>query len=464
MNLILLYNILTILLFPLYIPMLLFRMYKGKENIESIKSRLGCYRHCEEPEGRRGNLVISWYYWIMRLPRLLRSLPMTPTDRYGSKLIWLHAASVGESMIAITLVKELQKTQPNSEFLITTGTLSSASIIKKWLPKNVYHQFTPIDNPLIVRKFYQYWQPNLGIFIESELWPALLSSKARKCKLILLNARLSDKSFKRWQKFPIVFKLLTDYFSCVAVQSSADLEKYYALRHPQDDVLGASLPSDDNYLINLGNLKFANQELSVNKKELEQLQKTFVNKKVFVASSTHSEDEQVILDIIGKLKKDIYPIIILRHPERREELSLACQKLGLKFALRSGSPKPSLTDDVYIVDSFGELGLFYSLADIVFVGGSFKRGGHNLLEPAYFDNVIILGPDMSNFQNIADEMVRGESAVQIKNTQELQEKIFFFLEKKNSKIAKKYSNNAKKYVDNKEKILSDYLKQIDRFL
>ena len=119
---------------------------------------------------------------------------------------------------------------------------------------------------------------------------------------------------------------------------------------------------------------------------------------------------------------------------------------------------------MYIVDSFGELGLFYSLADVTFIGGSFKRGGHNLLEPAYFDNVIILGPDMSNFQNIADEMVRGESAVQIKNTQELQEKIFFFLEKKNSKIAKKYSNNAKKYVDNKEKILSDYLNQIDRFL
>jgi 3-deoxy-D-manno-octulosonic-acid transferase len=432
--------------------MLLVRMIKGKENINSIKSRLGIYRHCEELEGQRGNLRTLCYYWVMRLPRSSCSLAMMPRANHADKLIWVHAASVGECMIAMTLVGELKKKYQNAEFLITTGTLSSASIINKWLPEGVHHQFTPLDNWFMVRRFYKYWQPSLGIFVESELWPTLVSQSVGKCKLLLLNARLSDKSFQRWQKFPKLFSILTNFFSLIAVQSDVDFAKYQSL--------------GCNNLKNLGNLKFANQELTVNKAELRKLEKIFKGKKILVASSTHVEDESVILDIITRVKTEknnIYSIMILRHPERRDEIAAKCEKAGLKYTLRSSQKLPGLKDDLYIVDSFGELGLFYSLSDVVFIGGSFKRGGHNLLEPAYFDNVIIVGPDMSNFQNIADEMIANKAALQVKNSAELQEKIMFFTDDKNAKISQEYSDNAKNYVDNKEKILANYLNQIGKF-
>lgn len=404
--------------------MLGFRFVRGKENLGSIKSRFGIY------------------------------IRKKKKDSLGVETIWIHAASVGESMIAITLVNHLKKSHPDARFLITTGTLSSASIIKKWLPWNVYHEFTPIDNSLIVRNFYKYWQPKLGIFIESELWPSLVSGSHNRCKLLLLNARLSDQSFKNWQKFPSIFQMLAGFFSCIATQSDSDFKKYRTL-------LG--LHADKIRIINLGNLKFTNQELVVSKPELSKFQDILKDKKVFVASSTHKEDEKVILEVCARIK-NIYPIIILRHPERAKEVSLECDRLGLKYSLRSKNQILSLSNDLYIVDTLGELGLFYSLSDITFVGGSFKRGGHNLLEPAYFDNVIILGPDMSNWQNIANDMTRNRCAMQINNADELADQISYFCNPRNNNIIKKYNSNAKKYVHNKEEILNSYLEEINKFL
>ena len=193
----------------------------------------------------------------------------------------------------------------------------------------------------------------------------------------------------------------------------------------------------------------------------------FQNKQIFVASSTHAEDEEVTLQIIKDFKKDkvdYYPIIILRHPERRSEISKKCRDLGLSYTLRSENKSPSLQDDLYIVDSFGELGLFYSLSNITFIGGSFKRGGHNLVEPAYFDNIIILGPDMSNFQNIATDMIQGGCAIQITDKEELATKILFFLDRSNEKKSLELIGNARKFVENREETLDNYLKEIKKFL
>ena len=424
MSIILLYNLLTVILFPFYIIILLIRAIKGKENIRSLRSRFTLYS----------------------------------TKRNREKLIWIHAASVGESMIAINLVNQLKKKYQNTDFLITTGTLSSANLINKWLPPGVYHEFTPLDNIFTIRKFYQYWRPTVGIFVESDIWPVLVTFGAKKCKLILLNGRLSDKSFEIWQKFPKIFKLLTDSFSYIGVQSKVDLEKYQSL--------------GCNKAENLGNIKFSNQELEVNKKELAYLQELFKDRKIFVAASTHEEDEAVLLDIIYQFKEEkidkFYPIIILRHPERASYVGLMCNKLGLKYSLRSHKTKNNiLKNDLYIVNSFGELGLFYSLADITFIGGSFKMksriAGHNLLEPAYFENVIIVGPNMGNFQNITNEMLENKACIQINTSEELKNQILFFMEDKNQKICREYSDNAKRYVKSKQKILGNYLQQIDIF-
>lgn len=413
------YNFMNFILFSVYFFVLLVRVIKKKDNIKSITQRLG------------GDMLA----------------------RPAGRLIWMHAASVGESMVAITLVRELNKQYPNSNYLITTGTLSSANILAKWLPDNATHQFTPIDNMLVVQKFINHWKPDLGIFIESELWPCLIQAAAAKFNLILVNARLSDKSYARWQGRREIFQQIVGNFKNIIVQSKSDLEKYQNLGCEK--------------VLNLGNLKFANKELDVDKKQLQELQAILTKKKIFVASSTHQEDEEVTLSIIKDFKQkniNYYPIIVLRHPERRDELTKRCTKLGLSFSVRSEGAMPSLEKDLYIVDSFGELGLFYSLAFMSFIGGSFKHGGHNLMEPAYFDNVIVLGPDMSNFQNIADDMLSRKAALQINNAQELADKIEFFFDKKHQKDANEFSNNARNFVLSREETLGNYIQEIGKFL
>ena len=414
-----LYNIANLIFYPIYCLILFVRILKNKDNTKSAIQRLGVIQ-IKKPEG---------------------------------KLIWMHAASVGESMVAITLTKALNKLYPNVNFLITTGTLSSAKILEKSLPKNATHQFVPLDNIIIVKRFLSHWKPDLGIFIESEFWPCLISESAKKFDIIVVNARLSDKSYSRWMDRKGLFNTIVSYFKLVATQSATDLKKYKELGCKK--------------AINLGNLKFANKELDVDEKQLKDLKNIFQNKQLFVASSTHAEDEEVTLQIIKDFKKnkvDYYPIIILRHPERRSEISRKCRDLGLSFTLRSENKSPSLQDDLYIVDSFGELGLFYSLSNITFIGGSFKRGGHNLVEPAYFDNIIILGPDMSNFQNIATDMIQGGCAIQITDKEELATKILLFLDKSNEKKSQELIGNARKFVENREETLDNYLKEIKKFL
>jgi 3-deoxy-D-manno-octulosonic-acid transferase len=419
MVLIYLYNIINLLLLPIYILLIFIRIARGKDTLLSFKQRLGFA--CQ--------------------------------IRPSGKILWIHAASVGESMIAVTLIRALSLLHPKYNFLVTTGTLSSAQMLEKNLPKNAVHQFTPLDNLLVVRKFLEFWKPDLGIFIESELWPCLVTEAASKFNLILVNARLSDKSYKRWQSNKGLFKVIIDNFKKVIVQSKSDLYKYQQL-----DCIDP---------INLGNLKFANKELEVEHPMLQSLEKLFANKKIFVASSTHKEDEDVMLKMIADFKEsktDYFPIIILRHPDRREEVAAHCRKLGLNFSMRSSRQLPSLDDDLFIVDTLGELGLFYSLAFIVFVGGSFAQGGHNLLEPAYFNNIILVGPDMSNHQDIADEMIKNQAAIQISSTEELELKIKFFLDSDNVDQGEKYRKNALTYVKERKEMLTNYLQEIDKFL
>ncbi len=419
MFLVYIYNLLNIVFFPLYILLFLIRILKKKDNWNSLKERLGFFSK-KRPEGQ---------------------------------LIWLHAASVGESMIAITLVNSISAKHPESKFLVTTATLSSANILDKSLPSNAMHHFVPLDNVVIVKEFLEYWKPSLGIFIESELWPCLVTSSAARFNILLVNARLSDNSYKNWQRMAWFFSFITGKFNKVLVQSDTDLEKY--------QYLGCKKA------VQIGNLKFANKELKVDQDQLVTLKNKFNNKKLFVAASTHKEDEDVILKVIYKLKLeniDYFPVVILRHPERVEDVIAECNKMGMSVASRKNDVLPDLNKDIFIVDTFGELGLFYNLATIVFVGGSFKRGGHNLLEPAYFGKVILLGPDMSNFQNIADEMIKNEAAIQVEDINELEEKMKYFLSNQSANLATKLGQNALGYVENKEKVIENYLKEIGEFL
>ena len=420
------YNIINLLLTPIYILLILIRIFKKKDNLTSLRQRLGIIDH----------------------------------PRSVGEIIWIHAASVGESVAAAALIKTLSEKYPNINILLTTGTLSSGEIIGKSLPSNAFHQFVPIDNLISVRSFLNHFQPRLGIFIESELWPCLITEAAKATNLILVNARLSDRSYKRWQSKKRLFKAIIDNFKIVLVQSKTDFEKYLHL--------------GCNNLINCGSLKFANKILEVDNEEASDLRALFADKKIFVAASTHKEDEEAVLQVIANIKTDdtlnFYPIVILRHPSRKDEISTLCKKLGITYSFRSENPIPVLKNDLFIVDSFGELGLFYELAHAVFIGGSFtmRHGGHNLLEPAYFNNIIILGPDMSNWQDITNEMIGQKCALQVQNIEELSQKIKFFFSGHSSDEAEKegalYKQNALKYVTDRANILDNYLTQIQKYL
>jgi len=405
-----LYNLLNLILLPIYLIFLIFRFWNKKENICSLRNRFALAQE-KRPKGT---------------------------------LIWLHAASLGEVVIVTTLIKALANKHPEFSFLITTNTLSSGEFIKKMNLPKVSHQFVPMDNIIFVHLFLNRWRPNLAIFIESELWPCLITFAAKKCKLLLVGARLSDKSFTRWQNFPKLFRQIIDNFSLIITQSKLDLQKYQKL--------------GTQNVIELSHPKFANSKLPFDQKVSKSLKESLWERTIFVAASTHKADEEVLLNIVTELKNEgIYPIIVLRHPERRQELANHCESLGLKFSLRSKQSSPNLSDDLYIVDTFGELGLFYSISDITFMGGSFKHGGHNLLEPAYFHNLIIVGPDMKNSQNITDDMLQEKAIIRVNDQEELLEQIIFLSQNDNIKMREK----AAKFVNDKAGIIDEYLSKIE---
>lgn len=413
----LIYYLLTTLLFPVYICLLGIRIAQGKEIFSRTKERFAVASK-KRPIGR---------------------------------LIWLHAASVGESMIALTLVNEITARTPTARFLVTSMSASSASILESKLPTNAIHQFIPVDHLLFVRKFLAYWKPDLGIFIESELWPCLINESAKFCSLILINARISNKSFKLWVKFSNFFQVVANNFKEIIVQSNLDLEKFQAL--------------GINRVTYLRNIKFAHPKLNIDQEQYKTLNKHLISKRVIVAASTHAEDEHAILKYIIQLRAqfhDCYFIVVLRHPNRRYEISRYCQQLGLSFSLRSVSSLPVLNEDLYIVDSFNELGLFYNIAHIVFIGGSFRHGGHNPIEPAHFGKIIIFGPDMSNCEELANEMIELNAAIQIESSKELLAKFQYFLSQE-IEAAEQYNKNSLRYVQQYSNVLTDYLNIINKY-
>lgn len=412
-----LYHVLTLLTLPVYLIILAVRMYRNKEDISRIAERFG---------------------------RASKNRPV-------GDVIWIHAASVGESSVALTLIDGWIKHHCNdaSHFLITTTTLSSAHILSKRLPPNCIHQFLPIDNILFVKRFLNYWKPDLGIFIESDLWPCIVYEGAKMCRLLLFNARLSDKSFRRWQSAAIVFRKIIGNFHTVVVQSKVDYNKFKALGVKD--------------VVNYGNIKLASKKLYVNVDELAELKNHLKNMKVVVAASTHSEDEAVIFDTIKPIKK-LYPnclfIIIMRHPERITEVVTELNNKSITYDIRSQVKLPSIEKEVYIVDTFGELGLFYSVSDISFVGGSFGCRGHNPIEPAQFGNVIIFGPDMSNFFSLAYEMINNSIAIQVHNLQELIDLISHIFNDASQDEMLKMKADAANFVNKHQNILENYLKMM----
>ena len=323
--------------------------------------------------------------------RLHERLGYPTRSRPAGPLVWLHAASVGETISILPLLGQIAAHCP---VMLTTGTVTSAQLAEQRLPANAFHQFIPVDVAGAVARFLDHWRPDLGIFCESELWPNLMmAAYARNIPLGIVNGRMSAKSFKSWNRLhKTAHALLSPLAFCLA-QSAEDAVRYARV--------GATATSH-------GNLKFDVPPLPVDGAKRALLAQSIGDRPVFVAASTHPGEDEKILIAAKALRithPDLLTILIPRHPERGVEIAALCDACGERAQRRATGGLPQALDAVYIADTLGELGLFYGLARLAFIGGSLvERGGHNPIEAIKFSTPILSGPHVMNFAGMFSQL------------------------------------------------------------
>lgn len=315
--------------------------------------------------------------------------------RPEGRLVWVHAASVGEAISALPLIGRLRAEYPALHCLMTTGTVTSAAVMAERLPAGVLHQFVPVDLPGAVEGFYDHWRPDLVLWFESELWPTLISTGARRgVPFVLVNGRLSEASYRRWTRVRFLARDLLARFRLAFGQSAADTARF------------ADLGADPVHYH--GNLKFASDPLPHDPGELERWRRLLDGRPFWLAASTHPGEELLAAAVHRRLAAahpGLVTLVVPRHANRGPSIAEELRGSGATVALRSnGDPLPAGTG-IYVADTMGELGLWYRLASIVFVGNSVAtRGGHNPLEPARLGCAILHGPNVSNFAEITAEL------------------------------------------------------------
>tara|TARA_Y100000748_G_scaffold296285_1_gene288909 strand:+ start:612 stop:1856 length:1245 start_codon:yes stop_codon:yes gene_type:complete len=353
-------------------------------------------------------------------------------DRKKGKLVWLHAASIGESISILPVVKELEKNKRIKQILVTTGTTTSAKIMNERLKGKAFHQFLPIDIPIFVERFLNHWNPSVSIFVESEIWPNFIFAlRKRRSKLMILNGRMTVKSFNGWLRFKkTTLKLFANFDLCCAQSSeSAFFYKNLGIKNT----------------IYTGNLKFSSEPEKSDNKKLKILEKMVRNRKILLAASTHEGEEEIIANITLSLKKkdkNFLSIIVPRHPNRTEFFS---NKQKLRIAYRSKGQDINQNTNIYIADTVGELNLFYELANFVFVGGSLvSHGGQNPIEAALLGKTIIHGPNIMNFADVYEILNHMKLTSLVKNERQLK----MYIE-----------DNYKRYNINSSKVASTRIKK-----
>ncbi len=337
-----------------------------------------------------------------------RGIPSAP--RPEGKLIWIHGASVGESLSILPLVENLRIHLPNARFLTTTGTTTSAALMAQRLPKDAIHQFVPLDHPDFVKAFLGHWRPDAAIFVESEFWPnlILLSRKAAPF-MALINGRMSPGSFRDWKSQPNAIRFILSSFDVLLGQDRQNAERLKILSGKDIGMFG--------------NLKNAAPPLPVNEEELSHLKNQIGERRRWLAASTHPGEEEIIIAAHRQLRTefpDLLTIIAPRHPDRGADIGALAKNAGETPALRSAGDQITKDADIYIADTLGELGLFYRLSDIAFVGGSITpKGGHNPLEPARLGASILHGPETFNFVETYDGMRKAGGAALVRNDREM---------------------------------------------
>src|SRR5215831_11620011 len=311
--------------------------------------------------------------------------------RPDAPLLWLHAASVGEATAVLGLIERLLDARPDLEILVTTGTVTSASLLETRLPARARHQFVPADLPSWTARFLDHWRPDMALWVESELWPNLVrATSARGIPMVLLNGRLSARSYARWRWWPgLIGPVLGAFALCLA----QDEEQAERLRQ-----LGA------REVATLGDLKAAASTLPVDPMQLERLRRRIGSRPLWLAASTHPGEEEIAASVHRRLSEThpgLLTIIVPRHPARGDAIATMLAARGLRAAQRRRGEPITGDTDVYLGDTLGELGLFYSLAGIAFIGGSLvPKGGHNPFEAARLGCAVLQGPNIGNCAEI----------------------------------------------------------------
>jgi 3-deoxy-D-manno-octulosonic-acid transferase len=308
-------------------------------------------------------------------------------------LIWIHGASVGEVLAAAALIEKLRAL--NIRILLTSGTVTSAAIVARRFPPDIIHQYVPYDSPRFVARFLDHWRPSLALFIESDLWPNLiLSSAARRLPMVLINGRMSHRSFPRWRRVSATISALLSRFDVCLAQSEVDAARFAAL--------------GSRSVVTTGNLKLDVPAPPADPAKLERLMSATRGRPIIVAASTHPGEEEILLEAHRTLKgffPSLLTVIVPRHPDRGAAIARMIAASGLKAGLRSREEVPTAASDLYVADTLGELGLFYRLAPIVFMGGSLvEHGGQNPIEAVKLSASIVHGPYVFNFSDVYEAL------------------------------------------------------------
>ncbi len=369
-----LYRGVSKLLYPVVQPLLARRRKRGKEDALRLPERKG-----------------------------FASLP-----RPDGALAWLHGASVGELISLLPIAEHL--TAKGVPVLVTSGTVTSAEVASRRLPEGAFHQYLPLDLPAYVSRFLDHWKPDIGVFAESELWPNMIhAAQASGTHLVIVNARMSERSFRRWQRFPGFITSMLSRFELALAQTDADADRLRILGAPRVQVIG--------------NIKYDVSPPPADADKLALLMSSVNGRPVFVAASTHpGEEEQIAAAHV--LAKAVMPslltVVIPRHPARGVDVAELIFKSGLSVCRRSEGTLPDRHTDVYVADTIGELGLFYRLSKLAYLGGSLvTHGGQNPIEPAKLGNGILHGPHVHNFTEVYAALKEAGGALEIADAQAL---------------------------------------------
>ena len=348
--------------------------------------------------------------------RLLERRGIASFPRPSGELIWVHAASVGEAQSSLVLIEAILRARRGCSVLQTTGTLTSATLMHERLPDGSFHQFAPIDRLPWVERFLDHWQPDCALWMESELWPNLvIETNRRGIPSALVNARMSARTFCRWQRLSGSASQLLKSFSLCLAQTE---EQGDNLRRLGADPVQC-----------LGNLKFSAAPLPVEESELSNIREIVKHRQVWLAASTHPGEEEIVIEahkILRVRHPSLLTVIAPRHPARSDAIADLLKSKTIEFSRRSLGEEPRR--EIYLADTLGELGLLYRLSCLAFIGGSMGvHGGHNPIEAASLNCAIIHGPDMGNFKAVADELHNAGGAIIVDSPETLAEAVGRFL-------------------------------------